>query len=626
VRDLTLRDLEPTVTEGAWRLTRGATVEPDGAVTFSVWAPRRRALAVRIADPDGRLRAELPMRERGGVFAVRAEPGVAPVGSDSAFVSPELGPRPDPVSRWQPSGVHGPSRIVDPNAFAWTDSGWRGVARGDLVMYELHVGTFTQEGTFAGVAGRLPYLRELGVTAIELMPVASFPGGRNWGYDGVDLYAPHEAYGGPEGLRRLVDACHAHGLALILDVVYNHFGPEGNYLGDYGPYLTDRYRTPWGDAINYDGPDSDEVRRFVVDNARHWLAEYHVDGLRLDAIHGICDNGARPILRELADAFHGDAARVGRPAWLIAESDLNDPRVIRPAEVGGLGQDAQWSDDFHHALHAALVGARQGYFGDFGPVADLAKAISEGFVYDGQYAPHRRRRHGASARADAGDRLVTYIQNHDQVANAYQGRRLGKAAGLDRQRVAAAILFSSPSLPLLFQGEEYAEDAPFDYFTSHGDPELVEAVRRGRHAEYQHLLAEGAGLESWSDPQDEATFLRSKLRWPLGEEPHAAMLAWYRSLIALRRRLAPLGNGRKDLTRVASAETGWLTIVRHDPGGAAALTVANLTDGPVALVVPEGATRWQLVLASTSAIDLPAAITPGDGLTMPPASALLFEG
>jgi maltooligosyltrehalose trehalohydrolase len=559
-----------------------------------------------------------------GLFAARAAPGLAPVGSDYAFVSPELGPRPDPVSRWQPAGVHGPSRVVDPHAFGWTDGGWRGLAREDLIIYELHVGTFTPEGTFAGVAGRLPYLRDLGVTAIELMPVATFPGPRNWGYDGVDLYAPHDAYGGPEGLRRLADACHAHGLGLIVDVVYNHFGPEGNYLADYGPYLTDRYRTPWGDAINYDGPDSDEVRRFVIDNARHWLAEYHVDGLRLDAIQGIYDFGARHLLAELADAFHADAARLGRRAWLIAESDLNDPRVIRPTSAAGLGQDAQWSDDFHHALHAVLTGASRGYFGDFGRVADLVKAITAGFVYDGGYAPHRRRRHGAPSVADDGDRFVTYIQNHDQVANAYQGRRLGTAAGLERQRVAAAVLFSSPSLPLLFQGEEYAEAAPFDYFTSHGDPELVAAVRRGRHAEYEHLLEEGATAGVWADPQDEATFRASKLRWTLEDPPHAEMLAWYRALISLRRRLPALHNGRKDLTQVSGAESGALTILRRDPGGTAALTVANLGQGPAAVQVPEGAPRWRLALSSGTPA-APGVVAPDQRLELPPASVLIFE-
>jgi maltooligosyltrehalose trehalohydrolase len=604
-------DPETTPTaDGPWGLTRGAAGGTHGGVTFSV----------------GEVRGELPMRRGSdGVHVAQAAPGVAPVGSHYAFVSPELGARPDPVSRWQPNGVHGPSRIVDPTAFRWSDAGWRGVARSDLVIYELHVGTFSPEGTFEGVTRRLPYLRDLGVTALELMPVAAFPGARNWGYDGVDLYAPHDAYGGPEGLRRLVDACHAHGLGLLLDVVYNHFGPEGNYLADYGPYLTDRYRTPWGDAINYDGPDSDEVRRFVIDNARYWLAEFHVDGLRLDAIHGIFDLGARPLLGELADAFHADAARMGRPAWLIAESDLNDPRVIRPASVGGYDQDAQWSDDFHHALHARLTGARRGYFADFGRAADLAKAITEGFVYDGRYAPHRRRCHGASSATDPGDRFVTYIQNHDQVANAYQGRRIGAVAGLARQRVGAAILLSSPALPLLFQGEEYAEAAPFDYFTSHGDPDLVAAVRRGRHAEYEHLLEEGVTAMAWADPQDEATFLRSKLRWSLEAEPHSGMLAFYRALLALRSRLPALRNGRKDLTLVVADEAGWISIVRGDFGGSAALTVANLADEPATITMPAGAVHWRLALASDGPGATPATLSPGDMLRLAPATALIFE-
>jgi maltooligosyltrehalose trehalohydrolase len=627
VREPDLDGATKTREASPWRLTRGATVAPDGTVTFSVWAPRRSSLAVRVTDPHGRVRAELPMQpDANGVFVATARAAEAPVGSDYAYVSPELGARPDPVSRWQPHGVHGASRVVDPSAFRWTDAGWRGIARGDLVIYELHVGTFTPEGTFAGVAAKLPYLRDLGITAIELMPVAAFPGPRNWGYDGVDLFAPHHAYGGPEELRRLVDACHAHGLGLILDVVYNHFGPEGNYLADYGPYLTDRYCTPWGDAINYDGPDSDEVRRLVIDNARHWLAEYHVDGLRLDAIQGIFDTGARPLLAELADGFHADAAEMGRRAWLIAESDLNDPRVIRPVSVGGYGQDAQWSDDFHHALHALLTGARLGYFGDFGRAADLAKAITEGFVYDGRHAPHRRRRHGASSLADPGDRFVTFIQNHDQVANAYQGRRLGTVAGLDRQRVGAAILFSSPSLPLLFQGEEYGEPAPFDYFTSHGDAELVAAVRRGRHAEYESLLEAGATAARWADPQDEATFLRSKLGWAIATEPHAGMLAFYRALIALRRRLPALHNGRKDLTRVAFDEAGWITIVRGDPAGSAALTIANLAHAAAAISVPAGAPRWRLALATGDSAALPRFLSPGETVSLPPGSALHFEG
>jgi len=607
----------------AWRLERGANVGDDGAITFSVWAPRRRALSVRVLDPTGVTRAELPMaRGVDGVFTARAAPGIASVGDDYAYLLPDVGARPDPVSRHQPRGVHAPSRIVDAGAFSWTDAGWRGVPRRDLVIYELHVGTFSPEGTFAGVAARLPHLRDLGVTAVELMPVAAFPGDRNWGYDGVYLYAPHTAYGGPDGLKRLVDACHAHGLALILDVVYNHLGPEGNYLGDYGPYFTDRYRTPWGDALNFDGADSDQVRRFFADNAVHWLAEYHVDGLRLDAIQGIYDFSARPILQEIADDFHAEARRLGRDAWLIAESDLNDPRVIRPKEVGGLGLDAQWSDDFHHALHAIVTGNRRGYFADFGRVADVGKAITASFVYEGQHAPHRRRRHGAPAAHEPGDRFVSFIQNHDQVANAYQGRRIAQVAGPARHKVAAMVLFSTPALPLLFQGEEWAEEAPFDYFVSHGDPGLVEAVRKGRHEEYLHLLDEGSDMGAWADPQAEETFRRCKLRWESIERaPHAEMLAFYRALAALRRRLAPLHNGRKDLTAVDVDEAGrWLAIRRGDASGAATFTGANLGDGAARIRLPEG--RWKLALATDPSVTADAAAVE---LTLPPSTAAIFE-
>jgi len=587
----------------SWQLERGAAVAPDGTVTFSIWAPRAEALTVRLLSPGGnQVRAELPMaRADNGVFSARAPAELAPVGSDYVYLLPGVDPRPDPVSRRQPAGVHGPSRIVDHAHFRWSDGGWRGLPLAELIFYELHVGTFSPEGTFAGVAEKLPYLRDLGVTAIELMPVVTFPGDRNWGYDGASLFAPHEAYGGPAGLRHLVDACHAHGLALFLDVVYNHLGPEGNYLQDFGPYFTDRYKTPWGAALNFDGPDSDEVRRFFVDNALHWLVDYHVDGLRLDAIHGIFDFGARHILAELSDAFHAEAARLGRRAWLVAESDLNDPRVIQPTAAGGLGLDAQWSDDFHHAQHVLATGKRRGYFVDFAGAADLAKAIAEGFVYDGQPSAFRRRRHGAPAAGAPGERFVAFNQNHDQIANACQGRRLGQLVGLERQKVAATVLFSTPALPFLFHGEEYGEEAPFDYFTSHSDPALAEAVRQGRHQEYLHLLDEGAEVGSWADPQAEETFQRAKLRWEsLARSPHAEMLAFYRALIALRRRLAPLHNGRKDLTRVTADEAGRsVTIERGDPSGAATFTAANFGDHEATIRLPAGA-GWELALATCS--------------------------
>jgi maltooligosyltrehalose trehalohydrolase len=609
----------------SWQLARGAEVGADGAVTFSVWAPRAAALSVRLLGPDGGARPELPMvRGADGVFTTRADAAAAPVGSDYVYVLPDVGARPDPVSRHQPAGVHGPSRVVAPAAFRWSDAGWRGLPLAELIFYELHVGTFTPEGTFAAAAAKLPYLRALGVTALELMPVAAFPGVRNWGYDGASLFAPHEAYGGPEELRRLVDACHAQGMALFLDVVYNHLGPEGNYLHDFGPYFTDRYRTPWGAALNFDGPDSDEVRRFFVDNALCWLAEYHVDGLRLDAIHGIFDFGARHILSEISDAFAVEAARLGRRAWLVAESDLNDPRVIRPSAIGGLGLDAQWSDDFHHAQHALLTGNRRGYFVDFGRTGDLAKAISDGFVYDGQRSAFRRRRHGAPSTQDSGERFVAFNQNHDQIANACLGRRLGQIVGPERQKVAALVLFSTPALPLLFQGEEYGEEARFDYFTSHGDPALAEAVRQGRHREYEHLLEEGADVGTWADPQAAETFERAKLRWAsIDRAPHAEMLAFYRALIALRRRLPPLHNGRKDLARVAFDEAGrWLAIERGDPSGAATFTAANYGDAPAVIPLPARADGWSVALATIPDLPLPRAER--EVIEVPPAAAFLL--
>ena len=354
-----------------WHLEFGAYAVPGDGVRFRVWAPRARMLDVRIVAPAPRT---VRLDRRADEVFEATVPGIG-AGADYLYVIDGRTERPDPVSRWQPHGVHGPSRVVDLGAFHWTDGTWAGFPVEDYVLYELHVGTFTPEGTFEGAIAKLPYLRELGVTAVELMPVAEFPGARNWGYDGVQLYAPQSTYGGPEGLRRLVDACHHHGLAVVLDVVYNHLGPEGNCLADYGPYFSARYRTPWGEAVNFDGPLSDEVRRYFVDNARYWIAEYHVDGLRLDAVHGILDRGARHVLMELAEAVHAQAHALGRRSFVIAESNLNDVRVINPVEAGGYGVDAQWNDDFHHALHALLTGSQHGYFADFGRMDDLRKAI-----------------------------------------------------------------------------------------------------------------------------------------------------------------------------------------------------------------------------------------------------------
>ncbi|HEX8352203.1 MAG TPA: malto-oligosyltrehalose trehalohydrolase, partial [Pyrinomonadaceae bacterium] len=484
--------------------------------------------------------------------------------------------------------------------FAWADDGWRGLALRDYVVYELHAGTFTPEGTFEAVIPKLAHLKSLGVTAVELMPVAEFPGGRNWGYDGAHLYAPQSTYGGPEGLKKLIDACHREGLAFVLDVVYNHLGPEGNYAGEFMPLYSDAHKSPWGAGLNFDGEGSEGVRRFFVENALYWLTEYHVDGLRLDAVHAIADTSGRHFLRQLADEFRAQAAALGRPAFLIAESDLNDVRVIESAGEG-YGIDAQWSDDFHHSLHAVLTKTARGYFADFGRLGDLAKAVSEGFVYCGQHSEFRGRCHGTPSADRPGEQFVVCIQNHDQIANGYWGDRLSRLVRPEQQRLAAALMLAgAPNVPMLFMGEEWAERAPFLYFTSHTDAELGRAVRRGRMEEYDSFVRGEGETEStlggFADPQSETTFLRSKLDWDsLTKSPHAETLAFYRDLLALRRAHAPLSNCDKTRTRVDFDESrGWLTVERGDESGARALLACNLSPDVQAVPAAEGA--WRLAL------------------------------
>jgi len=470
-------------------------------------------------------------------------------------------PLPDPVSRSQPDGVHGLSEVVDPTQFEWQDDNWVGMSLPDFVIYELHVGTFTPEGTFDAIIPRLGQLAALGVTAIELMPVAEFPGARNWGYDGVHFYAPHHAYGGPDGLRRLVNAAHQHGLGVVLDVVYNHVGPEGNYLDHYGPYFTDVYRTPWGRAMNYDGAGSDAVRRWAHDNALYWICEFHIDALRLDAVQGIFDFGALAFLEELSDEVHELGRRLGRKVQLMAESDLNDPRLIRPPEHGGHGLDAQWSDDVHHTIHATLTGERHGYYQDFTGIATIADVYREPFFYARRYAPHRDRMHGRSSAGVPRQRFIVCAQNHDQVGNRPLGERLATLVPAERQRLAAALVLLSPYIPLLFMGEEYGETAPFVYFIEHGDPALVEAVRAGRRREFEELgLPAGASL----DPQSEETFARAKLEWDRRESPSGALLlALYMDLLALRREEPTLKPGASVLHVEGSAD--WCTQLRSMP-------------------------------------------------------------
>jgi maltooligosyltrehalose trehalohydrolase len=581
-----------------WELRFGARPLADGGTEFRVWAPLAKSLEVKLVGESARA---FPLgRAGGGVFEARVE-GVG-AGRDYFYVVDGERERPDPVSRSQPSGVHGPSRVVAPDTFEWTDGAWRGLALKEFVIYELHAGAFTPEGTFDAVIEKLPHLKSLGVTAVELMPVAEFPGGRNWGYDGAHLYAPQSTYGGPEGLKRLVDACHREGLAFVLDVVYNHLGPEGNYAGEFMPLYSDKHKSPWGAGLNFDGAESDGVRRYFIDNALYWLTEFHVDALRLDAVHEIMDTRPRHLLEELSEEFHAQARALGRRAHLIAESDLNDVRVIKPSTEGGHGIDAQWSDDFHHSLHALLTNTSRGYFSDFGRVADLAKAVGHGFVYDGaRRSVYRKRLHGTPSVERPGEQFVVCIQNHDQIANAYWGDRLSRLLRPEQQRLAALVLLcGAPNVPMLFMGEEWAERAPFLYFTSHTDVELGRAVRRGRMEEYDSFVRGEGETEStlggFADPQSEITFVRSKLDWELlNKSPHAEALTFYRDALAARRATPALSNCDKTRTRVSFDEDGRrLTIERGDASGSRATLLCNLSTDARAFTIPEGA--WRLAV------------------------------
>jgi maltooligosyltrehalose trehalohydrolase len=469
----------------------GANRLPDGTWQFLLWAPHSRSVSLKLVE-NGRT---IPMDALQGGYH-QAVVGDLSAGTRYCYCLEDGRELPDPASRFQPEGVHGPSQLVDTGAFRWTDHNWKGRKLQGSVLYEVHIGTYTREGTFDGLVPHLPRLVELGVTSIEIMPVAQFPGARNWGYDGVYEYAPQNSYGGPEGLQRLVDAIHAHGLAVILDVVYNHLGPEGNYLNAFAPYFTDRYRTPWGQALNFDGPGSNDVRRFFRENALYWLEDYHFDALRLDAVHGIFDLSAQHFLAELKEAADELSQKLGRPIQLIAESDLNDSRLLRDRAHGGYGLDAQWSDDFHHSVHTLLTNERRGYYEDFGGIQPLVSTLQDGWHYRGQYSPHRQRSHGNQPADIAPSRFVVYDQNHDQVGNRAAGDRLSTVVPFEALKLAAGVTLLSPFTPLIFMGEEYGETAPFQYFTSHGDPALVEAVRRGTPRRVRRLRVAGGCARS----------------------------------------------------------------------------------------------------------------------------------
>ncbi|PSR16129.1 malto-oligosyltrehalose trehalohydrolase [filamentous cyanobacterium CCP3] len=509
----------------------GAILQSNGQCRFTVWGPELDSVELELQSPKKETVAMQTSED--GYWSATVDNVAA--GTQYFYrlnQSEDL--RPDPASFYQPEGVHGPSAVVDLSRYQWNDDGWKNIPWQDYIIYEVHIGTFTKEGTFESAIAQLADLKALGITAIEILPVSQFPGERNWGYDGVFPYATQNSYGGPDGLKRLVDACHREGLAVILDVVYNHFGPEGNYTGCYGPYTTDKYSTPWGNAINFDDTWSDGVRQYCIQNALYWLREFHVDGLRLDAIHAIYDFSAKHLLAELAEEVAELSEQLGKPLYVTAESDLNDTRIIRPADQGGFALQAQWSDDFHHALHTLVTGERYGYYHDFGTCEDLATAIRDRFVYSGKFSPFRRRRHGNAATDLPSHQFIVCAQNHDQIGNAKGCDRLSKLIPFDALKLTAAALITSPYIPLLFMGEEYGEVAPFNYFIDHSDPDLVEAVYEGRKREFK----EAHGFGEPAPAHEVATYEASKLNWNLRQEgQHKTLLNFYRRLLELRRQL-----------------------------------------------------------------------------------------
>lgn len=606
----------------------GATFDPaTGRTAFLLWAPAATSVDLVVGGADDAVDGRTMRPTDRGYHELVIDD--APPGTRYRYAVHGSGDapllRPDPASRWQPDGVHGPSAVDDPG-FGWTDTGWCAPPLHQQALYELHVGTFTDAGTFDGVATQLEQLADLGVTTIELMPVAQFAGGRNWGYDGVLPYAVQDSYGGPAGLRRLVDAAHGHGLAVVLDVVHNHLGPEGAHHRDFGPYFTDRVSTPWGEAINLDGPHSDEVRRYIVENAVRWITDFHLDGLRLDAVHALHDESAVHVLEELASAVHAAADERGRRAVVIAESDLQDPRMVRPVELGGLGLDAQWLDDVHHALHVGATGERDGYYADYDGLPDLADALRTRFAVAGRWSAFRQRTVGRPARDVAHHRFVVCTQNHDQVGNRMLGDRLHAQAGREAAKAAAGALLLSPFTPMLWMGQEHADPAPFQYFVSHTDPDLVEAVRRGRAAEFAYFAAQSG--HQTPDPQSPDTFDRSVLDHALRDvEPHAGVRRCYRELLRLRREVPALASpdAGEPLPRLHGDALTW---TRRARDGRRALVAVNLTDEDTVVSLDgEHAGAWRAVLDTADATFAgpgAADVAPGATLVLGPRRTVLL--
>jgi maltooligosyltrehalose trehalohydrolase len=576
-------------------LNIGANYIGNGKYEFVVWAPLLKDIAIKLTSHTEQF---IPMeQDTKGYWVAKVEN----VSAETLYLYrlENEKDRPDPASHFQPKGVHGPSQVIDHGSFKWEDGNWRGIPFIEMIMYELHVGTFTPEGTFDAVMKRLDDLKDLGINAIEIMPVAQFPGERNWGYDGVYPFAVQNSYGGPDGLKRLVNECHKKGMAIILDVVYNHLGPEGNYLWDFGPYFTDKYKTPWGMAVNFDDAYSNEVRNFFIENALHWFRNYHIDALRLDAIHGISDLSAKPFLQELAEKVEELSLKAGRKFYLIAESDLNDSRVIRPRELGGFSIDAQWCDDFHHSLHTLLTGENQGYYMDFGRIEHLVKSFGDGYVYSGQYSEYRKRNHGNSSKDRQAKQFVVFSQNHDQIGNRMFGARLTNLVSFESLKLAAGIFLLSPYIPLLFMGEEYGEDSPFLYFVSHSDQGLIEAVWKGRREEFKAFSWKGEP----PDPDNINTFLKSKIILEKKENGnHKVLLDFYKYLIKLRKETPAFSNLNKDNLEVSGFEDDKILFLRRWKDGSHVFCIFNFNkeERKIRTFLPE--IKWSKILDSSDVI------------------------
>jgi maltooligosyltrehalose trehalohydrolase len=602
----------------------GANYTGNGKCEFVVWAPLLKNVMLKLISPTEQA---IPMeQDTKGYWVTEVENVLAE--APYLYRLENEKDRPDPASHFQPQGVHKPSQVVDHNSFNWEGDIWKGIALSEMIIYELHVGTFTPDGTFDSILPRISELKDLGINAIEIMPVAQFPGDRNWGYDGAYPFAVQNSYGGPAGLKRLVNECHKKGMAVILDVVYNHLGPEGNYLFDYGPYFTDKYRTSWGMAINFDDAYNNEVRNFFIENALHWFKNYHIDALRLDAIHGISDLSAKPFLQELAEKVEEFSLKEGRKFHLIAESDLNDSRVIRPRELGGYGIDAQWCDDFHHSLHTLLTEEKDGYYIDFGKTDHFVKSMREGFVYSGDYSVYRKRNQGNSSKDIPADQFVVFSQNHDQIGNRMFGERLTNLVSFESLKLAAGIVLLSPYIPLIFMGEEYGEDTPFLYFVSHSDRDIIEAVRKGRKEEFKAFAWDSEP----PDPQSVDTFLKSKIIWEKKENGnHKVLLSFYKHMIRMRKETPALSHLDKDSLDAYGFEKEKIVWLRRWKDDSHVICFFNFNSADMKFISPLPEGYWEKMIDSSDVIWkgpgslLPERISAGEEMTLRGHSFTLYN-